>query len=66
MVSKANETKKKDRQRRDKLSGYFLDMSKLTFGATVLSGVLPTLKNATATDAAYTITGIKLINDNKK
>ena len=58
MVGKANETKEKDRQRRDKLSGYFLDMSKLTFGATVLSGVLPTLKNATATDTAYTITGI--------
>lgn len=33
-------------------------MSKLTFGATVLSGILPAFKNATASDAVYTITGL--------
>ncbi len=58
MVSKSNDAKEKDKQRRDKLSGYFLDMSKLTFGATVLSGILPAFKNATASDAVYTITGL--------
>ncbi len=44
MVGKANETKEKDKIRRDKLSGYFLDMSKLTFGATILSGVIPAFR----------------------
>ena len=58
MAIKANDTKERDRQRRDKLSGYFLDMSKLTFGATVLSGIMPTLKNATVSDAAYTVAGL--------
>lgn len=58
MAIKANDTKERDRQRRDKLSGYSLDMSKLTFGATVLSGILPSFKSAAASDAVYTITGL--------
>ena len=57
MVS-ISDTKEKEKLRKEKLSGYFLDMSKLTFGATVLSGILPAFKSATVADVIYTITGL--------
>lgn len=58
MVSKANETKEKDKQRRDKLSGYFLDMSKLTFGATILSGVIPAFTEKSMVNIIYAVSGL--------
>lgn len=33
------EEKERQKTRREKIGGYFLDMSKLTFGTTVLTGV---------------------------
>lgn len=33
------EEKERQKTRREKIGGYFLDMSKLTFGTTVLAGV---------------------------
>lgn len=57
-MASISDTKEKEKLRKEKLSGYFLDMSKLTFGATVLSGILPAFKSATTTDAIYTITGL--------
>lgn len=35
------ETKEKDRTRREKLAGYFFDLSKLIFAALVLGGITP-------------------------
>lgn len=58
MAIKANDTKERDRQRRDKLSGYFLDMSKLTFGATVLGGILPAFTEASPASVVYLVAGI--------
>lgn len=57
-MASISDTKEKEKLRKEKLSGYFLDMSKLTFGATVLSGILPAFKSATVADAIYTITGL--------
>lgn len=56
-MTSISDTKEKEKLRKEKLSGYFLDMSKLTFGATVLSGILPAFKSATVVDVIYTITG---------
>ena len=36
---KKTETKEKDKTRRDKLAGYFFDLSKLIFAALVLGGI---------------------------
>lgn len=58
MVSKANDTKEKDRLRRDKLSGYFLDLSKLTFGATILSGVIPAFTETSIINIIYAASGL--------
>jgi hypothetical protein len=57
-MTSISDTKEKEKLRKEKLSGYFLDMSKLTFGATVLSGILPAFKSATVVDVIYTITGL--------
>lgn len=41
------ETKEKDRTRREKLAGYFFDLSKLIFAALVLGGITPLFTNVT-------------------
>ena len=40
------EIKEKDKVRREKLAGYFLNLSQLTFVALVLGGVTPLYTNA--------------------
>ncbi|MDD5862615.1 MAG: hypothetical protein PUD15_08715 [Prevotella sp.] len=52
------EQREKNNMRRDKISGYFLDMSKLTFGATVLGGILPVFRNASVIDTIYVAVGL--------
>lgn len=42
---KKAETKEKDKTRRDKLAGYFFDLSKLIFAALVLGGITPLFTN---------------------
>ena len=42
---KKTETKEKDKTRRDKLAGYFFDLSKLIFAALVLGGITPLFTN---------------------
>ena len=37
--------KEKDKTRRDKLAGYFFDLSKLIFAALVLGGITPLFTN---------------------
>lgn len=49
------EKKEKIKTRREKLGGYFLDMSKLTFGASVLGGTFPIL------GAGTTLAWIKVV-----
>lgn len=39
------ERKEKDRNRRDKLAGYFFNLSQLTFVALVLGGITPLYTN---------------------
>lgn len=39
------ETREKDRTRREKLAGYFFDISKLIFAALVLGGITPLFTN---------------------
>lgn len=39
------EVKEKDKTRRDKLAGYFFDLSKLIFAALVLGGITPLFTN---------------------
>lgn len=39
------EIKEKDKTRRDKLAGYFFDLSKLIFAALVLGGITPLFTN---------------------
>lgn len=40
------EVKEKNRTRREKLAGYFFDLSKLTFAALVLGGISPVITDA--------------------
>lgn len=58
MVKKVSDTKEKDKLRRDKLSGFFLDIAKLTFGATVLGGILPAFTEASPASVVYLVAGI--------
>lgn len=39
------EVKEKDKTRREKLAGYFFDLSKLVFAAMVLGGITPLFTN---------------------
>lgn len=39
--NKIKEKKEKDKTRREKLAGYFFDLSKLVFAALVLGGITP-------------------------
>ncbi len=39
------EVKEKDKTRRDKLAGYFFDLSKLSFAGIVISIILPLFSN---------------------
>lgn len=41
------EVKEKDKVRREKLAGYFFDLSKLIFAALVLGGITPLFTNVT-------------------
>ena len=41
------EGKEKDKVRREKLAGYFFDLSKLIFAALVLGGITPLFTNVT-------------------
>ncbi len=52
------DAREKDKQRRDKLSGYFLDLSKLTFGATILSGVIPAFTESSMINIIYATSGL--------
>lgn len=52
------EQREKDNLRRDKLSGYFLDMSKLTFATSVLAGAAPIFNSDTSASIPYVLIGI--------
>ena len=53
------DTKDRDRLRREKLSGFFLDMAKLTFSASVLTGIAPAFTTGeTLTNLIYISAGI--------
>lgn len=54
----AKEDKEKIKTRREKIAGYYLDMSKLAFATTVLGGLGPMFKNTAWTDFIYVILGI--------
>ena len=43
---RAQETKEKDKVRREKLAGYFFNLSQLTFVALVLGGITPIYTNS--------------------
>lgn len=60
MVDKANETKEKDKLRRDKLSGLAFDMAKLTFAGMVLAGFTPLVNNHTVWDWLNVAIGLLL------
>lgn len=51
------EKKEKIKTRREKTAGYFFDMSKLTFTATVLAGSVRLLQNETAGNVTLVIIG---------
>jgi hypothetical protein len=51
--------KEKDKLKKEKLSGFFLDMAKLTFAAMVLGDLMPLLNgNATSNNYLSLILGI--------
>ena len=50
---KAQETKEKDKVRREKLAGYFFNLSQLTFVALVLGGITPLYANDLAGNANW-------------
>jgi hypothetical protein len=52
------EQKEKDKLRKDKISGFFLDIAKMTFGATVLGGILPVFTDTTTISIFYLVAGI--------
>lgn len=52
------EQKEKDKLRKDKISGFFLDIAKMTFGATVLGGILPAFTEVSTLNILYLIAGI--------
>lgn len=45
MQEEKKERKEKDNTRREKLAGYFFDLSKLVFAALVLGGITPLFTN---------------------
>lgn len=51
------EEKDKIKTRREKIAGYYLDMSKLAFASTVLGGLGPMFKSSTWQDFLYVVIG---------
>lgn len=60
MAIKTNDTKERDRQRRDKPSGLAFDMAKLTFAGMVLAGFTPLVNNHTVWDWLNVAIGLLL------
>lgn len=61
MVEIKNITEKEEEKiktRREKIAGYYLDISKLSFATTVLGGLGPMLKSVSWPDFAYVVIGI--------
>lgn len=52
------ETQEKTKTRREKIAGYFLDMSKLTFTATVLAGSVRLFQNEDSGSIILVLTGV--------
>lgn len=52
------EQREKEHLKRDKLSGYFLDMSKLTFATSVLAGAAPIFNSDSSANIPYVLVGI--------
>lgn len=52
------EEKERIKTRREKLSGYFLDMSKLTFATSVLTGSVPLFNDGTKGSIAFVAVGV--------
>lgn len=50
--------KEKVKTRREKIAGYYLDMSKLAFATTVLGGLGPMFKEVSWTNFIYFVVGI--------
>lgn len=49
------EQREKEHLKRDKLSGYFLDMSKLTFATSVLAGAAPIFNSDSSANIPYVL-----------
>lgn len=61
MVEIKNITEKEEEKiktRREKIAGYYLDISKLSFATTVLGGLGPMLKSVSRPDFAYVVIGV--------
>ena len=52
------EEKERIKTRREKLAGYFLDMSKLTFATSVLTGSVPLFTDGTKGSIAFVAVGV--------
>lgn len=52
------EEKEKIRARKEKIGGYFLDMSKLAFASSVLGGIVPLLQEGTMLNLCVVIFGL--------
>lgn len=52
------EEKERQKARREKIGGYFLDMSKLTFGTTVLTGVTSSFSEYSLTKGIVAMIGV--------
>lgn len=52
------EEKERQKARREKISGYFLDLSKLTFGSTVLAGVTSPFSEYSLTKGFVAMIGV--------
>lgn len=55
LQERKKEVKEKDKVRREKLAGYFFDLSKLIFAALVLGGITPIFVDAEAKTNLVTI-----------
>lgn len=55
-----NEAKERLKTRREKIAGYYLDMSKLTFTATVLAGSVRLFQDETSGSVALVVIGSAL------
>lgn len=58
LKEKENEAKERIKTRREKIAGYYLDMSKLTFTATVLAGAVRLFQDETSGSVALVVIGV--------